>query len=114
MNIATAGAGTSRANSAGPMTTQLMMNDAVTGTASPRIRMATAARTALRISTTVGSSVTADAESTSRSDSTWPGTVLGMDVTPRPVLVMVETTWGAAAHTAATGRTERTPSDSDR
>src|SRR5829696_5524500 len=103
MNIAVAGAGTPSPTSAGPMITQLMMNDAVTGTASPSSEIATAASTTVITSTAVSLLVIARAAVTSRLASSWP----------RPVLVIVETTMPAAVHTAATGSTDRTPAASD-
>ncbi len=102
MNIAAAGAATPRLSSAGPMTTQLMMKHAVTGTARPRTAIAIAAKTAVSVSTAASVGDSASAAVTSRSASCCPS----------PVLVMVETMMPAAAQTAATGSTERTPSAS--
>ena len=101
MNIAAAASGTPRVMSAGPTMTQLMMNEAVTGTASPRTVTATAAKMQVRIRMTVGSFENAWAPLMRMSEMTWPS----------PVFVIVETMMPAAAHTLVTGRTERMPVD---
>src|SRR5687767_3501998 len=102
MNIAVSAGSTPSVINAGPMTTHEMMNDAVTGTARPSTDTATAASTAVSISTTTGSELTTDARSTNDPASACPS----------PVLVIVEVTTPAAAHTAITGNAERTPTDS--
>jgi hypothetical protein len=102
MNIAASGRVASTSVSAGPSTTQAMMNDAVTGTARPSTLTATAANTAVSIRITVGFEASAWAASTSPEASVWP----------RPVLVIVEVITPAAAHTAITGSAPRMPSAS--
>src|SRR5688500_3204618 len=99
MNIAVSGGVTPSVCRAGPMTTQAMRNDAVTGTASPSTAIATAANTAVTTSTPVGLSVMARAAPTSIEARLWP----------MPVLTMTDVMIPAAAHTDATGSTERTP-----
>src|SRR3954447_10143762 len=99
MNIAVSEAEAPSVWRAGPMTTQAMMNDAVTGTARPSTAIATAANTAVRISTAVGFVTSARAAATSRPARLWPS----------PVLTMTEVMIPAAAQTDATGRTDRMP-----
>ena len=65
--MAASGGLTPRVCRAGPMITHEMMNDAVTGTARPSTAIATAANSAVRISTAVGSVASARAAATSRS-----------------------------------------------
>src|SRR4051812_28051163 len=101
MNIATSGVAAPNVISAGPITTHEMMNDAVTGTASPRTHTATAANTTVNASTTVGLDDKACAAFTNASASSWPS----------PVLVIVDVITPAAAHTATTGSAPRMPSD---
>jgi hypothetical protein len=84
------------------MITQPMMNDAVTGTASPSRHSATAANTTVTASTAVGLSEIAWAPLTSSE----------AICAPSPVLVVVAVITPAAAHTAATGSTPRTPAAS--
>ena len=86
------------------MITHEMMNDAVTGTARPRTAIETAANSAVRISTAVGSVASARAAATSRSARLWPS----------PVLTMTEVMIPAAAQTEATGSTARIPTASAR
>lgn len=81
------------------MITQPMTNEAVTGTARPSRVSATAARTAVSRMTTVGSVLTAFA----------PPTSSAAACGPRPVLVVVAVMMPAAAQTAATASTPRTP-----
>src|SRR5689334_14681630 len=102
MNIAVSAGSTPSVTNAGPITTHEMMNEAVTGTASPSTDTAMAASTAVSIKTTTGSEETAEARSTSDPAS----------ACPNPVLVIVDVTTPAAAHTAITGNAERTPTDS--
>jgi hypothetical protein len=83
------------------MITQPMMKLAVTGTARPRMASAMAASTVVRASTAVGLSVIARAPLTSNEAS----------CAPRPVLVVVAVMIPAAAQTAVTGSTPRTPAD---
>ena len=86
------------------MMTQLMMNDAVTGTARPRTAIAIAANSAVRISTRSWLGASARAAATSRSARIWPS----------PVLAMTEVMMPAAAQTAITGSPERMPAGSAR
>ena len=104
MNIAVSAGLAPRVCRAGPMTTQAMMNDAVTGTARPSTAMVTPANTADRISTPVGFSTIARAAPTSRS----------ARPCPRPVFTMTDVMIPAAAQTDATGSTPRTPTESAR
>ena len=99
MNIAVSPGLAPSVCSAGPMITQEMMNDAVTGTAMPSTAMAIAENTAVSTSTAVGSVASACAARTSRSASVWPS----------PVFTMTEVMMPAAAHTEATGSTARMP-----
>jgi hypothetical protein len=103
VNIARSAGATPSVSSAGPFTTHAMMNEAVTGTASPSTPTATAESSTVRISTTVA--LIRDR----------PGQfhqcvrrVRG----PGPVFVIVEVMAPAAAHTAITGSAPRTPIDS--
>ena len=102
MNIAVSGAPTPSWISAGPMITQLRMNDAVTGTARPRIRIAIAAKSAVSATSVAWLGASASAALTRESARIWPS----------PVLAMVEVMMPAAAHTAITGRPERMPAAS--
>ncbi len=101
MNIAAAASGTPRVMRAGPTMTQLMMNEAVTGTARPSTVTAIAAKMHVKTRTAVGFVEIACAPLTRMSEMTWPS----------PVFVIVETMMPAAAHTLVTGRTERMPVD---
>src|SRR5687768_4049479 len=103
MNIAVSAGSTPSVINAGPMTTHEMMNDAVTGTARPSTDTATAASTAVSMSTTAGSEVNTDARFTKDPAS----------ASPSPVLVIVDVITPAAAQTAITGNAERTPVDSE-
>src|SRR6266511_3217019 len=103
MNIATSAGCTPRVISAGPITTQEMMNEAVTGTARPSTLTATAANTTVSTKMTVVLLETDWAASTSELASTRPS----------PVLVITEVITPAAAHTAITGSAPRMPSASE-
>ena len=81
------------------MITQLITNDAVTGTARPRTETASAANTAVKINTAVGFSVIERAALTR----------MEFSCRPSPVRVIIAAMTPAAAHTAATERTPRTP-----
>src|SRR5688500_764284 len=102
MNIAVSAGSTPSVINAGPMTTHEMMNDAVTGTASPSTDTATAANTAVSIRITTSDDDSAEARSTNDPASACPS----------PVLVIVDVITPAAAQTAITGNAERTPVDS--
>ena len=104
MNIAVAGASTPSVCSAGPITTQEMMKDAVTGTASPSTRIAPAASTAVTTSTTSGLELTASPADTRMS----------ARLCPSPVLTMTDVMMPAAAHTVTIGMTARMPAASAR
>ncbi len=81
------------------MITQPMMNDAVTGIASPSTASATAANTAVSASMSVRLSVIASTPRTSTDE----------NCAPSPVLVVIAVIMPAAAQTATTGSTPRTP-----
>lgn len=81
------------------MITQPMTKEAVTGTASPSRVSATAASSAVSASTTAGSELTACAPLISSAAACGP----------RPVLVVVAVMMPAAAQTALTASTPRTP-----
>ncbi len=81
------------------MITQLITKEAVTGTARPSTDTASAAKIAVKMRTAVGFSLIERAESTR----------IEFSCRPRPVRVIIAAMTPAAAHTAATASTPRTP-----
>lgn len=93
---------TPKVSSAGAMMTAEMMNEAVTGTASPRTDTARAAKMTVTTSSTVGLSPNMPAAST----------MTEARFRPSPVWVTTATMMPAAAQVATTGSTDLLPSAS--